>query len=298
MRAASLALIALLSLSASAGAAPADDAREALASDPVYVHPRAAGRLSAAEQGRVRIAIAQNALGRMKIAVLPPQPGGAEAAGREIDTQDFAVRGTLLVASGPSFYAVTSHPNSGPTVEALRTAVDRHRDDGLAAILVDAVKRIARVDPGPAADIDRGAPSGTGVPDTEGFLDDVGDTFKLVGLIIAGAIALPFLLFAGWLLLRFLRAGRRAAEVNAHSERTVRDELVSLGDGIRSLDLDTSMPSADRGALAEYEQAIARYDQANDLLLGEPSAYEVEQAKAVISAGLRHVEAARRRLAG
>ena len=56
------------------------------------------------------------------------------------------------------------------------------------------------------------------------------------------------------------------------------------------------MPGASRAALAEYEQAIARYDQANDLLTGDPSEYKVEQARAAIAAGRRHVAAARERL--
>ena len=52
-----------------------------------------------------------------------------------------------------------------------------------------------------------------------------------------------------------------------------------------SLDLDTSMPNADRAALAEYEQAIASYDQANGLLIGDPSDYQVQQARAATEAG-------------
>ena len=71
---------------------------------------------------------------------------------------------------------------------------------------------------------------------------------------------------------------------------------MELGDDIRSLDLDTSMPNAPRAALAEYEQAIARYDQANELLSGDPTEYRVDQARAAIAAGRRHIETARERL--
>ena len=53
------------------------------------------------------------------------------------------------------------------------------------------------------------------------------------------------------------------------------------------------MPGASRQALAEYEQALGSYDQANDLLTGDPSEYQVEQARAAIGAGKRHVAAAR-----
>ena len=47
---------------------------------------------------------------------------------------------------------------------------------------------------------------------------------------------------------------------------------------------------------AAYEQAIARYDQANELLSGDPTEYRVDQARAAIAAGRRHIEAARERL--
>ena len=71
-------------------------------------------------------------------------------------------------------------------------------------------------------------------------------------------------------------------------ERSADDELVELGDDIRSLDLDTSMPNAPRAALAEYEQAIARYDQANELLSGDPTealAWIVQAPASFVGAG-------------
>ena len=60
-----------------------------------------------------------------------------------------------------------------------------NRGDGLAAQLVEAVERIARVDPGPRSEPGVFDPGDVGMPDTDDFLDDIGDTFKLVGLIIA-----------------------------------------------------------------------------------------------------------------
>ena len=56
------------------------------------------------------------------------------------------------------------------------------------------------------------------------------------------------------------------------------------------------MPGADQAGLADYEQAVAHYEQANELLRGDPTAYRVEQAHAVIAAGERALEAAKRRL--
>ena len=124
----------------------------------------------------------------------------------------------------------------------------------------------------------------------------MGDAFRLGVLIVAAAIALPFIVGALLLAARVRRRRAREAEVRESGERSADEELVALGDEIRELDLDTSMPSASRAALAEYEQAIARYDQANDLLSGDPTEYRVEQARAAIAAGKRHLAATRERL--
>ena len=131
------------------------------------------------------------------------------------------------------------------------------------------------------------------MPNADDFLDDLGDAFKLGVLIVAGAIALPFILGAVLLAARARRRRAREQEVHEAGERSADDELVAMGDEIRELDLDTEMPGASRQALTEYEQAIARYDQANELLSGDPSEYQVDQARAAIAAGRRHLSAAR-----
>jgi hypothetical protein len=109
-------------------------------------------------------------------------------------------------------------------------------------------------------------------------------------------VAVPFVLGAILLMAAVRRRRAREEEVRRSGERSADDELVALGDEIRDLDLDTSMPNASRLALAEYEQALASYDQANELLSGEPSAYQVDQARAAIAAGRRHLATTRERL--
>ncbi len=269
----------------------------------MYVHPRVLRRLPPADQGRVRIAIAEKAIGRVKIAVVPErmarQEGGAEGLAKSID-QTLQAPGALIVVAGPAFHVITSHPRSEATVAALRTAVTSRNADRLAAQLIDAVDGIARVDPGPGEDL-RAPPGGPGTgvpaPQADDFLDGIKDAFRLGVLIVAGAVALPFLLGAIYLLLRVRQRATREEEVLESGEQAARRELVGLGDGIRSLDLDTSMPAANRGGLAAYEQALSHYDQANELLTGDdPSAHRVEQARAAIAAGERHIEAARQQL--
>ena len=289
------ALLAALAFAAPAHAqSDAKTAADALKADPVYVHPRAEGRLTVPEQGEVRLEIVRSAIGRVKVAVVPEavaaRSGGAHEFANEID-REIGVRGSLIVVAGPSYWVVTSYPDSDAAADALRSAVNARTDDRLVDELVPAIRRIGRIDPGPAGDAQsQPAPD---VPNADDFLDDIGDAFKLGVLIVAAAIAVPFILGAVLLAARARRRRARAQEVREAGERSADDELVELGDEIRALDLDTEMPGASRQALTEYEQAIARYDQANDLLVGQPSEYQVEQAQAAIAAGRRHVSAAR-----
>jgi hypothetical protein len=305
-------LVCLIAPPGASGRERGDAVARALESDPVYVHPAVVGRLPPADQGRVRIRIVEEAIGRIKIAVVPDalalQEGGAAGLANNID-RALQPRGALIVVAGPAFHVITSHPRAQPTLAALRSAVTRHREDGLAAQLLAAVGGIARVDPGAGEDL-RGPVSDPGAGDSDAggsggggsaapvddAFDGITDAFRLGVLIVAGAVALPFLLGTIYFLLRVRRRAAREEEVQESGEQAVRRGLVALGDGIRSLDLDTSMPGADRRGLAAYEQAIARYDQANELLTGDPSAYRVDQARAAIEAGERHIEAARGQL--
>ena len=157
----------------------------------------------------------------------------------------------------------------------------------------------ARIDPGPAADPRVGQPvADDRVPDGDDFLDDLGDAFKLGVLIVAGAIALPFILGAVLLAARARRRRpSREREVREAGERSADDELVELGEDIRSLDLDTSMPNASRGgarpSTSRRSRATTRRTSSSS---GDPTEYRVEQARAAIAAGRRHIAAARERL--
>ncbi len=294
------ALAAGLALAGPAHASSHEATVRALESDPVYVHGDVADRLTVPERGRVRLQIVRSAIGRVKVAVVP-----AGVVARSGSIQEFAnevavgagLSGTLIVVAGNDYWAATSYPRSEQAAAALRTAVEAREDDRLVDELLPAIERIGRIDPGQDGGGSGGPPAPPGeVLDADDFLDDIGDTFRLGVLIVAAAIALPFVLGVVLLLVRLRRRRARDAEVHEAGERSADSDLVTLGDEIRSLDLDTSMPNASRAALAEYEQAIARYDQANELLEGDPTPYRVEQARAAIAAGRRHIAAARERL--
>jgi hypothetical protein len=293
------ALAAGLALAGTAHASSHEATVRALETDPVYVHGDMPDRLTVPERGRVRLQIVRSAIGRVKVAVVP-----AGVVARSGSIQEFAsevavgagLSGTLIVVAGNDYWAATSYPRSDQAAAALRTAVEAREDDRLVDELLPAIERIGRIDPGQDGG-GGGQPAPPGeVLDADDFLDDIGDTFRLGVLIVAAAIALPFVLGVVLLLVRLRRRRAREAEVHEAGERSADADLVALGDEIRALDLDTSMPGASRAALAEYEQAIARYDQANELLEGEPTPYRVEQARAATAAGRRHIEAARERL--
>jgi hypothetical protein len=303
-RIAASALLAGLALSTQAQAqSGSDEIARALADDPVYVHPRAADRLTVPERGRVRLAIVREAIGRIKVVVVPEavaaRSGGIRGFANDVD-HTIVNPGTLIAVAGPSYWAVTSYPRPDEAASALRAAVTERGDDRLVDELLAAIPRIARVDPGPSDDLQQdGTPApgpGPGPAATDDFLDDVGDTFRTGVLLAILSALLPFVIVVAVLVARARRRRAHEAEVRELGEESADEELVTLGDEIRELDLDTSMPNASRAALAEYEQAIARYDQANELLEGEPSQYRVDQARAAIAAGRRHIDAARQRL--
>ena len=133
---------------------------------------------------------------------------------------------------------------------------------------------IAEVDPGAGADVN--APPvdlpAIRIPATrpDDVADDVGDSFRLGVLIVAAAIAVPFLLGAMALVMAWRRR-RGPPRTGRQLERgDARDELVALGEEIQALDLDVEMPDASARGREEYERALRLYDRANQLLGGRP----------------------------
>jgi hypothetical protein len=310
------ATVLLAGLGALAAAAPASAApstprqvAEALRSDPVYVHPRARPRITTAEAGRLRLRILRRDLGRIKVAILPARSanrvGGIAPLANAID-QRLRAKGTLIVSAGSGLHVIVSYPNPEAALGAVRGAVRAHARDGLAPKLLEAVDRVAEVDPGPQGDLaGPGDPAGTvpaipvipNFPDPEKVTDDFFDAFKLGLLIVVGIIALPILLgvFRVWRGAK--RASEEAAEELDDDRKATRDELIALGDRIRALDLDFSMPGADATARREYEQALAAYEKADQELGRADSARRLARAKSALAEGRRHMDAAQARLA-
>ena len=123
----------------------------ALRKDPVYVADSQSRLLTVPERGRIRLRIVRKDIGRIQIAVVSPESaqraGGIGGLANAIDQAMPGRRGALVATTGSAFHVVTSHGVVEPTAAALRSAVESHRGDGLAAQLLAGVDGIAEVDP-------------------------------------------------------------------------------------------------------------------------------------------------------
>jgi hypothetical protein len=302
-------IAAAVALAAAPGASGSEYSKSLarkIGSEIVYVDPKAKPRVSTSEAGQIRIRIVKKAFGRLKIGVVPEDraadEGGASGLAAAVG-RDLEFRGTLLIVAGSNVYALTSHPASGPTAQAVDEAFRRHDDRG--DQLLAAVNAVGAVDPGPSADVQRPRPGGGSTPGAPGFdgsgedfIDDIGDAIKLTTFIIGAAIALPFIAVFLWLLLRFRRGRKEQEEDWDYAREQLRNELITLGDEIRALDVDTSMPGANALGIADYEAALAQYDRANMALdrADENPRLRVAEARAALKEGKRRMSDAKVRL--
>jgi hypothetical protein len=223
-----------------------DAAVEALRSTPLYDAPKAELGLSSADRSRVARAIAQEQPGPVYIAVLPDS-ARAETGGdtnelvREIAT---ALRrpGTYVVLAGRQLRAASTLLAAGEAGRLAGDAVDAHRGEGSGAVLADLIHRVAEAR---NHERGRGGPgSGSGGSSALGVLG--------VLAVAGGAFAL-------------LRSRRRRRELATQMEqlrRVARDDLVSLGDEVRAVDLDVEMPGAAPAAREDLGKALSCYEEA------------------------------------
>jgi hypothetical protein len=278
------------------------DVAKALEEDPVYVAPSQRRAVSASAERRLRRRIARLAPGRLQIAVVPQasadRVGGIRSFANAVDQRLPGRKGSLLATTGRNFQIVTSHTGVNPTLAAVRTAVNDHRDD-LTGQLLASVDGIAEVDPGPGADVNGPPPSGDSspVPSTPtptSTSTSGSDIAEIVGLVVLGLILLPLLFLGGFALLRWRRKRRESSQLLELDLGSTRDQLLALGQEIQDLDLDTQMPNASPAGIHEYEQAMQLYDRANRALADEePSQVQIYEAKRAAEEGRKHVRAAR-----
>jgi hypothetical protein len=260
-------------------------AAEALRESPVYVDPNAERALSDSEAARLRRLIRSTGAGPMYIVVLPASAsdeagGDPSAALREI-AQQLREPGTYAGVIGDSFRAGALGVDV-PASELARDALDAHAADGTFAVLRDFVRRVS--------DARSGAVSGGGGRDGGG-----GGAFPLALLAL---IVVPLVLVG---LSR--QRGRRREEEAARAELeevkdVARDDLVALGDDIRALDLDVELSGADARGRQHYDQAVARYTDAEQALDRVRRPEDVAAVTSALEEGRWAMAAAKAELAG
>jgi hypothetical protein len=246
-------LLLLLLLPAQARAGELiDRAVEGLRSDNVYVDPEADPTLSAAEADALRDRIVEQRAGPMYVVVAPAEIAGeaggdpARALGRIGEAVDRGA--TYVIVAGRTIRALSGVLDRGEAGELAAEAIDGNGGD-LSAILLDFTDRVGEARTG------GGGGGGGGGGDGDGDGAGTGG-LVLLGLLGAGGAAL--------LVGRRRRRARDAAEFE-EAKRNARDDLVALGDDIRALDIDVQMPNVDPEAKADYDHAVARYTEAEDL---------------------------------
>jgi hypothetical protein len=223
-----------------------DAAVQALGSTPIYGAPGAQLGLSSADRSRVERAIAQDEPGPLYIAVLPDSArdetgGDTNELVREIATV-LRRPGTYVVLAGRQLRAASTLLAAGEAGRLAGDAVSAHRGEGSGAVLADLVHRIAQ-----ARNDDRG---GGGPGSGSGGSSALG---------VLGVLALAG---GAFVLFRSRRRRRELATQMEQLRRVARDDLVSLGDEVRAVDLDVEMPGAAPGAQEDLGKALSCYEEA------------------------------------
>ncbi|HWT22416.1 MAG TPA: hypothetical protein VN213_02810 [Solirubrobacteraceae bacterium] len=274
------ALVLLLAPAAHAGEL-IDRAAQALAGDNVYVDPDASPSLTAAEVERLRDRIDTSRAGRVYVAVMPEgierEAGGDPGAALRDIALQVDQDGTYVLVSGRTLRAGSSVLPAGEAGQLAEDAIAAGGGD-LETILLGFVDRV-----GDARSDEAGSANGDG--------DGGGSAGGLIvlGLLGAGGAAV----YAG-------RRRRRKAEAAEFEEakRNARDDLVSLGDGIRALDLDVQMPNADPAARADYEHAVEAYTRAEEAWERARTPDELEPVGAALEEGRWAMASAKARFEG
>ena len=265
------AVLALLAVATAQAATVVDRAARCLEDQPVCVDRRATDILDASAEQELTQRIERSGAGPIYVAVLPESAGSADALLRQLHSS-LGRRGTYVLVAGSRLRAASDDQPVGPIANE---AARQNRGEGAQAVLDDFVDRVAE-------SRDGGGDSGGG----------------------AGSVV-PLAIVAGLFGLGFIYAGRqrrrRREEERAQLEevkRVARDDLVALGEDIRSLDLDVEMPDADSAAVEEYGRAVDLYTRAEEAFDGARRPQDLAPVTSMVQDGRYLVASARARLEG
>ncbi len=281
-------LIALAAVLAAAAPAAAqgqeviDRAARALQSDPVYQDPDAENGVDGAQLSQLRRLVeAQDA--PVYLAILPSSAGAADGVvvdlAREVDR-----RGTYGVVVGGAFRAVSNAEPQRVAAAESRAAFEEHRDEGVAAVLADFVRRTGEAGvQGPA---DEGSGSGGGGNGSGGV-----PWLLVIVLAIGGLFAFR----------AFGRSRRRRAEDErafADVRRTAEDDIGAIATEITELDDDVEAAGAPPQAKEAYMRALDHYQRADEALRQARTVEDVRAVAETAADGRYEMAVARAHLEG
>ena len=280
-RAALLGIAAALVVAAPAGAqgTVADRAAPALQSAPVYQDPSAERALSSSDLAALRRQVASSSA-PVYVAILPASAGAPDGVVVDV-ARATGRRGTYAVVVGNRFRVVSNaEPQSTAAAES-RAALNAHRNDGVAAVLEDFVKRTNQQ--GVQGD-DGGGSGGGGGGGFPGWL---------LILIVAGG---GFLLFRAFGRRRQERAEDDAAFADVR--RTAEDDIAAIADDITDLDDDVEAAGAPPAAKQAYMRALDHYQRADTELKRAGSIEELRRVAEIAADGRYEMAVARAHLEG
>jgi hypothetical protein len=277
-----LAALALAVAAAGPASASAASVAQALAESPVYVAPDAPFKVDKDALLR-KVAAADTPI---YIAVLPDTArqetnGNTNELGRRI-AEELRRSGSYLVTAGTKYTAASTELSRGEAKQLADQAFQDHRGDPAAALdqWVDGVAAAARGEP--AAQSGGGGGGGAGI-----------GTIAVLALLLVGGGALIF----GARRRRREREAERRRELE-EVKQVAQEDLVALGDDIRALDLDTSMPDADPEAVRHYTEAVDQYQKAATALDQARRVEDLAPVSAALEAGRYEMAATKAILEG
>jgi len=287
-------------LAQSAGTTIGSVARS-LAQDPIFVDPAATPTLSASESAELRQKIAGSGAGPVYIAVLSEtarnEAGGSTAEVVRRLGQTLRRRGTYAVVIGTELRAASTSFAVGVVPGIATEVVSRDAGKGLATVLLDFIDRL-----GQEATAARGSgnPASTGAanpaPEAPAPVQEERRTglgiFPIVFLVGGGGVAAVY--YARRKRQRLERERLQLEEV----KKLALDDLVGLGEDLKSVDIDVEMADVDPGAKQDYASALDSYQIATDNLDKARRPQDLKVVTSALEQGRYAMASAKARLAG
>jgi hypothetical protein len=254
---------------------------DAFASSPVALAGHPDPTLSTVQRRALSARIVKLDPGRIRIAVVSPVSFQATGDLAQALSSAIGSDGVVIVVAGSNYHVTTTWGSGESARVRLAAAVERP-GDSLSVQLQRAIDSFASADatlghPGSDSSESSGSGGGGGV---------------IVGVIALGVVLATAAAFGGRRLRRTLRASHRRREETADVQDQAQADLITLGEQIGALDVDSSMPNASAVGKDEYAKSLECYQDAERRLRHSDDDYQFERALDALKRGLEHVRAA------